>query len=141
MFSGFFRWFHQHVVPEVNSDVQAYFMPLLHDAGSLVGTVALDAVTTTVSAFNATGQFNPSTLIQAAVDDLKSKATVQLLPEAEHALVGMVTAAVANLHATSAGATVGTDIATVVQSAAPDEKSEQKAAEPIGPLSKLTAGS
>lgn len=142
MFSGAIRWFHQHVLPSLSNDVSTFFKPLLLDVGTVLETVSLDMVKNVVGGLNATGKFDPSKLIQVSVDELKALATSKLLPAAEHALVGLVTAEVANIHAVSAGAAVAPVAATVAEVTAagkvqPDPVDPQPGAAAVSALSAL----
>lgn len=100
MFSGLVRWFEQHVLPSISSEVTTFAQPLLLDIESAGGALLTAAVQAGVNQASA-GTLDAGKILQAGIDAGKALLVSKGLPDLEHAVVGAAAAAVANLHATA----------------------------------------
>jgi hypothetical protein len=109
MFSGFVRWFHDTVEPKVSTEVSTFLAPLALDVETAGGKALLAVVQNVINQENAGPiQWNPGQLLQVGIDAGKNWLMSQGVADLNHAVVGVAAAAVANLHADSAGASVTT---------------------------------
>lgn len=116
MFSGLIRWFEQHVLPAVSTDVQTFAQPLLLDiesAGGAALTAAVQTAVTQAAGLTSGGAVDAGKVLQAGIDAGKALLATKGLSDLEHAAVGVAAAAVANLHAT-ASVTPPTGVAATV---------------------------
>lgn len=105
MFSGLTRWFNQHIsLAVISADVSSFFSPLLLDVETAGGTALAAVVHQAISQANSAGSFNAGQVFQFGIEAGKKYLVDNALPDLEHAVVGVVAASVANLHATSVGA-------------------------------------